>query len=210
VSRWAGDGLVIMRAAITPGREGLFGSVFEASGAREALGSGGRDRGFTAPGPEHAQACCYPRYRCPPPYGESPLASPVTAASAGRAGQLGAGAPCPRLSGVGGHPPQPGWGQGATQPTRSPRDPHMELLAQKHQRPVMRVRRAGAERRNGAGRIYGSGAAQGALVGSTGAERRNGAGRTQGRDRQEAGSPRAGPGATGFGWAPPYLRSRLA
>ena len=52
-------------------------------------------------------------------------------------------------------------------------------------------------------------------AGDTHLNRNGGRGPNPGRDGQEAGSARAGsaeagPGATGFGWAPPYLRSRLA
>ena len=227
VSRCAGDGLVIVRTAITPGREGLFGSVFEVSdarnpGVRAAGNRGSVASGRSLPKPANARAAVrlpargiaarrrtaksrWPRRSQLPPRGER--------ADGGR-GPL---------------PPSIG-GRGPFTPTRMdgrprrPRGRPAEARRATHGTSGTKAPATPDARAEG-----GSGAAQGTRVGSAGAERRKGrgsdprersgardAGRIRGRGsdpgtgRQEAGSPRAGPGATGFGWAPPYLRSRLA
>ena len=211
MSRCAGDGLVIMRTGITPGREGLFGSVFEASGARETRGSGGKS-GFHGVRPELARACCCrrrgttarPRYRRPTVKSRWPRRSQLP--PRGERANVGR-APAPVYRGRRATHLNPnGVGGRAT-----PRGRPAEARRATHGTSGTKAPATTDARAEG-----GSGAAQGrgsdprersgarARVGSAGAER------IRGRDRQEAGSPRAGPGATGFGWAPPYLRSRLA
>ena len=107
------------------------------------------------------------------------------------------------------------------QPRRSHGEPPMELPAQsisrytRAERPPVRLKMAAPSSVRPGGRKPG---AERPEAGSRAAQGR--AGRIQGGDGQEAGSAgadsagagsaEAGPGATGFGWAPPYLRSRLA
>ena len=215
MSRCAGDGLVIVRTAITPGREGLFGSVFEVSGARNPGVRAAGNRGSVASGrslPRPANPA--PRYDCPPavPRPAAVQRNPAGLAGhsclRGASGLLGCRGPLPPVyRGQGPLHLQPEWGGRP----RSPRGRPAEARRATHGTSGTKAPATTDARAEG-----GSGAAQGrgsdprersgagARVGS------RGAGRIRGRDRQEAGSPRAGPGATGFGWAPPYLRSRLA
>jgi hypothetical protein len=180
---------------------GLFGSVFEVSGARETRDSGGREIGLHGFRPELARACCCSRRGTAAARGTAarsrsaesrwPRRSQLPPRSERANGGRG---PMPPSIGGGGPRTSTGMGAGARQPMRLPRgSPATRTL---------NLRDARAE--------GGSGAAQGRGSDPRGAERRMGRGLVPGTDRQEAGSPRAGPGGTGFGWAPPYLRSRLA
>ena len=108
------------------------------------------------------------RYRGPPPFGGTPLASLVTTASAGRMGSWGRGHALPAQTSRG-----PGCARGGREPSGA-RGARAGFRKGMVRRPVQR----------------GSGSAR--------------------ADVAAAGSAEAGPGATGLGWAPPYLRSRLA